>query len=166
MSWEDVSCWIEGHPGLAVWLQAIGVLGSIWIAWAIARSQAKKIEDADRKRDRAKCAAVIGVLSHAKKVIESNLEMSNNPEKNVAFLAEVSRILSVLGGVDLFSLPNATLVNALCVVRQKFESVDFELRDSTNHGMIWVYFKRRIGQPTIKVLEEEIARCQMAMSLI
>ena len=166
MSWESVSCWIEGHPGLAVWLQAFGVILSIWFAWLIARSQAKKIEDTDRKRDRAKCAAVIGVLSHAKTVLESNVEMSNSPEENVAFLAEVSRVLSVLSGVDLFSLPNATLVNALCVVRQKFESVDFELRNPMNRGMLWVHFKRRIGLPTIKVLEEEIARCKMAMSLI
>ena len=166
MSWESVSFWIEGHPGLAVWLQAIGVLGSIWIAWAIARSQAKKIEDADRRRDRAKCAAVIGVLSHAKTVLESNLEMSNRHEEKVAFLAEISRVLSVLSAVDLFSLPNSALVNALCVVRQKFESVDFELRAPDSHGTTWVYFKRRIGQPAIKVLEEEIARCQMAMSLI
>lgn len=166
MSLESISCWIEGHPGLAIWLQAIGVLASIWIAWAIARSQAKKIENTEKKRDRAKCAAVIGVLCHAKTVLESNLEMSNSPEENVAFLAEVSRVLSVLSGVDLFSLPNATLVNALCVVRQKFESVDFELRNPMNRGMLWVHFKRGTGLPTIKVLEEEIARCKMAMSLI
>lgn len=166
MSWEYVSCWIEVHPGLAVWLQAIGVLGSIWIAWTIARTQAKKIEDADRKRDRAKCAAVIGVLSHAKTVLESNLEISNHPEKIVPFLAEISRVLSVLSGVDLFSLPNATLVNALCVVRQKFESADFELRGPMYRGHAWTNFKYGIGQPTIKVLEEEIARCKMASSLI
>ena len=166
MSWECISCWIEGHPGLAVWLQAIGVLGSIWIAWAIARSQAKKIEDTDRKRDRAKCAAVIGVLNHAKTVLESNLDIYNQPEKIDPFLAEISRVLSVLSGVDLFSLPNAALVNALCVARQKFESVDFELRSPIYRGQTLINFKFGIGKPTIKALEEEIARCKMASSLI
>lgn len=36
MSWEYVSCWIEHHPGLASWVQAVGsiaaILAAIWIA--------------------------------------------------------------------------------------------------------------------------------------
>jgi hypothetical protein len=36
MSWEVVSCWIESHPGLASWVQAVGsilaILAAIWIA--------------------------------------------------------------------------------------------------------------------------------------
>ncbi|KAI2693248.1 hypothetical protein [Pseudomonas sp. TNT3] len=36
MSWEVVSCWIEHHPGLASWVQAVGsiaaILAAIWIA--------------------------------------------------------------------------------------------------------------------------------------
>ena len=29
MSWEVVSCWIESHPGLASWVQAIGSIAAI-----------------------------------------------------------------------------------------------------------------------------------------
>ncbi|WP_339455801.1 hypothetical protein [Pseudomonas sp. EA_65y_Pfl1_P120] len=36
MSWEVFSCWIESHPGLASWVQALGsilaILAAIWIA--------------------------------------------------------------------------------------------------------------------------------------
>jgi len=32
MSWEVVSCWIEGHPGLASWVQAIGSILAIGAA--------------------------------------------------------------------------------------------------------------------------------------
>lgn len=36
MSWEAVSYWIEHHPGLASWVQAVGsivaILAAIWIA--------------------------------------------------------------------------------------------------------------------------------------
>lgn len=36
MSWEAVSCWIEGHPGLASWVQAFGSIAAILIAVFIA----------------------------------------------------------------------------------------------------------------------------------
>lgn len=35
MSWEVVSCWIESHPGLASWVQAVGSIAAIMAAWAI-----------------------------------------------------------------------------------------------------------------------------------
>lgn len=41
MSWECVSYWIEQHPGLASWVQAVGSIASIWGAFAVGRSQQK-----------------------------------------------------------------------------------------------------------------------------
>lgn len=41
MSWEVVSSWIEHHPGLASWVQAVGSIASIWGAFAVGRSQQK-----------------------------------------------------------------------------------------------------------------------------
>lgn len=40
MSWECISYWIEHHPGLASWVQAIGSILAIVGAVAVSRSQA------------------------------------------------------------------------------------------------------------------------------
>jgi hypothetical protein len=39
MSWEVVSCWIESHPGLASWVQAIGAIAALVIAILIPNLQ-------------------------------------------------------------------------------------------------------------------------------
>lgn len=162
--WDSFWLWIENHQGVASWFQAVGAVVSIGAAWSIARSQSKKVESAERQRDRARCAAVIGVLTHAQNMIESYMGMSNDDTKNSLLLTETSRILSVLNGVDLFSLPNPVLVNALCIARQKFELMEHELRSPLNKGGLYVVFPRAFGRPIVKALQDEIARCKMALA--
>lgn len=53
MSWEVVSCWIESHPGLASWVQAIGAIASIWGAFAISNSQVKQRKELEQKKAHA-----------------------------------------------------------------------------------------------------------------
>jgi hypothetical protein len=47
MSWEVVSCWIESHPGLASWVQAIGSIFAIaaagWFPFAHERAKEKRL---------------------------------------------------------------------------------------------------------------------------
>ncbi|KWV77725.1 hypothetical protein PFLL34_04244 [Pseudomonas fluorescens] len=164
--WDGFWLWAEAHQGAASWFQAVGAVVSIGAAWSIARSQSKKIENADRQRDKAKCAAVIGVLTHAQSMVESYMGMSNDQAKNSMFLNETSRILSMLNGVDLFSLPSPVLVNALCIARQKFELVEYELKNPLNRGMLYVVFPQAFGRSIIKALQDEIARCKMTLATI
>lgn len=50
MSWEVVFCWIEGHPGLASWIQAIGALVAIGIAiWIPNRQRLSDRKEAQKK---------------------------------------------------------------------------------------------------------------------
>ena len=53
MSWEVISSWIEGHPGLASWVQAVGsiaaILAAIWIASRDSRLMRKA--EAERKKN-------------------------------------------------------------------------------------------------------------------
>lgn len=32
MNWEVISCWIESHPGLASWVQAVGAIAALIVA--------------------------------------------------------------------------------------------------------------------------------------
>ncbi|WEJ19324.1 hypothetical protein N0B28_13520 [Pseudomonas sp. SD17-1] len=74
MSWECISYWIEHHPGLASWVQAVGSIGAIiaaiWISGGERRHRAR-IEKAARRDaiDRA-----IDAGEQAKKTVENNLE--------------------------------------------------------------------------------------------
>lgn len=34
---DELLCWIEGHPGLAAWMQAIFAIGSIWAVFLVAK---------------------------------------------------------------------------------------------------------------------------------
>jgi len=53
----SVICWIEDHPGIASWVQAVGSISAIWFAFYVARYQAilseKKALIARKKRIRA-----------------------------------------------------------------------------------------------------------------
>ena len=55
MSWEVVSYWIENHPGLASWVQAVGSILAIIMATLIANSDS-------RARRRAEKEARLGAL--------------------------------------------------------------------------------------------------------
>jgi hypothetical protein len=50
MSWESVSCWIEHHPGLASWVQALGAIAALGIAiWIPNRQRGADRKEAHKK---------------------------------------------------------------------------------------------------------------------
>ena len=55
MSWEVVSCWIEGHPGLASWVQAVGSIAAIIFAVCVAGRESRLRR---RSEDEAKSEAL------------------------------------------------------------------------------------------------------------
>ncbi|UST66043.1 hypothetical protein NF673_09930 [Pseudomonas moraviensis] len=65
MSWEVFSCWIEGHPGLASWVQAFGSIAAIGIAIWVAYSQRKAQLKMTEKIARDKVEALIAVVESA-----------------------------------------------------------------------------------------------------
>lgn len=66
MSWECVSYWIEHHPGLASWVQAVGsiaaILAAVWIASSDSRLR-RKAETAAKKDAVVRAIAVVGEAS-------------------------------------------------------------------------------------------------------
>lgn len=65
MSWEVVSCWIEGHPGLASWVQAVGSIAALGIAiWVASSQRSAQLKTAD-KIARDKVSALIAVVESA-----------------------------------------------------------------------------------------------------
>lgn len=165
MSWECIFYWIEQHPGLASWVQALGAIFSIWVAWLIARSQAKKIERQSLRQDESKCNAVIQILRHAKLVIKSNFDMSNNSEKIERFRVDLSRLILLFGEVRLFDVPSADTFDALCIVRRDLEEVAIRFRRSPHfgEGILGINFRRGEGARMIELLDQQIERCEAAV---
>lgn len=62
MSWENAFLWIEHHPGLASWAQAVGAIASIWGAFAISRSQQKSQQRIADKSSNEKIDALVAVV--------------------------------------------------------------------------------------------------------
>lgn len=63
--WDSFLCWVELHPGLASWMQAVGAIVSIWGAFAISRSQQKAQLKQASKAALDKSEALLAVVESA-----------------------------------------------------------------------------------------------------
>jgi hypothetical protein len=81
MSWEVVSCWIESHPGLASWVQAIGSIGAIIGAFAISNLQNKRHERLKKEEAADRFEAYYAVLKNS---VETCLSVARLAEEKVA----------------------------------------------------------------------------------
>ncbi|MEF0144351.1 MULTISPECIES: hypothetical protein [Pseudomonas] len=60
MSWECISYWIEHHPGLASWVQAVGSICAIIYAVRIANKQFQRTVDQQNKEETLQNQRLIG----------------------------------------------------------------------------------------------------------
>jgi hypothetical protein len=81
MSWEVFSCWIESHPGLASWVQAVGSIGAILGAFAISNSQHKRHERLKKEEAVDRFEAYYAVLKNS---VETCLSVARLAEEKVA----------------------------------------------------------------------------------
>lgn len=66
MSWDSISCWIEHHPGLASWVQAIGSIGAIMVAIWISGGERRHILKIQKVARRDAIARAVDASAHAK----------------------------------------------------------------------------------------------------
>ncbi|WP_042955580.1 hypothetical protein [Pseudomonas sp. G5(2012)] len=81
MSWEVVSCWIESHPGLASWVQAVGSIGAIIGAFAISYSQNRRHERLKKEDAADRFEAYYSVLKNS---VETCMSVARLAEEKVA----------------------------------------------------------------------------------
>ena len=65
MNWEAVFRWIETHPGLASWVQAVGSTAALGIAIWISSSQRRDQLKAAEKAAKSKVDALVAVVESA-----------------------------------------------------------------------------------------------------
>ena len=74
MSWEVVSCWIEGHPGLASWVQAVGSIGAIFVAIWVSGGERRSRVKIDKATRRDALVRAIEASEHARKIAQNNVD--------------------------------------------------------------------------------------------
>jgi hypothetical protein len=67
MSWAYMSYWIEQHPGLASWVQAVGAIAAIGIAiWVPSRQRQKEFKAAQEEKNERELARTEQLLTLCK----------------------------------------------------------------------------------------------------
>jgi uncharacterized membrane protein len=117
MNWECVSYWIEHHPGLASWVQAVGSIGAILVAvWIMSKQHSRqaKLDHESTQADYDKAAAVTEYIS--KYLIET---------------AESLRIDRSFEAVDYAKVTVDSMIITL-------SEMPFHLFEDTESAMAWV----------------------------
>jgi hypothetical protein len=139
MSWESVSYWIEQHPGLASWVQAVGSVAAIAVAIWISGSENRHRARIEKATSREALIRATSAAAHAKKIAENNFEFfscNHLPRREMPrYIAVVdaaeARITSASSGpgvdsemqVHLYEVANA-LVDIKGLIHQCVDSVE------------------------------------------
>ncbi|MBJ2241980.1 hypothetical protein [Pseudomonas sp. MF6768] len=70
MSWEVISCWIESHPSLASWVQAVGSIAAILVAIWISSSDSRFRKRSEKYARRDAIVRCKWVLSNSGDIVE------------------------------------------------------------------------------------------------
>lgn len=124
----NVLAWIEQHPGLAAWLQAIGTLAALGIAIGIPIADRKRLERASAFAMKTLLTRAMDTGEHAQAYLRR--ERAETPEKD--------RVLKDLQVVDdaLASFPLANLPPAAAPLFQRLREDLDGLRGLVQYGEV------------------------------
>ncbi len=136
MSWEVVFNWIESHPGLSSWVQAVGSILAILVAVWIASSQRREqLRNEQRKFDRD-CEFL--------KVVARSAMWAAKPNPSEISARDAARkligISSIFRNIDLTGLPDASLVEPVSTIRDALQAAELAI---SNEPRVELYFDSR-----------------------
>lgn len=104
MGWEVVSCWIEGHPGLASWVQAFGSIGAIIYAVRIANKQFQRSVEQQKKEEVLQNQRLVGYSGRVFVAMKNTFEGIENYgygvdeiQRSVIDLKDIAEIVGNVG---------------------------------------------------------------------
>ena len=143
---NDISIWIEGHPGLASWVQAagaiIGIAVAIFVPWWQHRKDLAR-DMLQRQTDEEEfLSAVYGIVENAKDLITdgaSRLQMPAGPASD-GYLSDPKSIDHLVATeeaiktVPLYRLGNQDRVTAVHTLRMALGDMIRYVREAKNLG--------------------------------
>lgn len=142
MSWEVISCWIEGHPGLASWVQAVGSVIALLFAVLLPYLGRR----ADRKQaDDKRVALLIVLFTDAELIICSCDSQKSFAQQKTGLDALVSRLNVFLSGENSLLVARSALR-----VRSEIEKFRIALNDDWTKIFLDVH-----ADPVLRAIREE-----------
>ncbi|WP_440972962.1 hypothetical protein [Pseudomonas koreensis] len=124
MSWESISYWIEHHPGLASWVQAVGSILAILVAVRVASSQKREQLRNERTKFERDCEFL--------RVISDRALRAAKPDPSNMSARDAARTLigvsSIFQKIDLMSLPHAYLIEPISTIRDALQAAESSIR--------------------------------------
>lgn len=165
MSWEVVSCWIESHPGLASWVQAVGSVVAIFVAIYIANGQFRKALTDRKEQEKVVIAGLISLADRAAYAVERMHRNVSPIKRSAEDVAYVKSSLASFVAIDLMKLLNAGALEQVLIVRANLEvalqqeALCHEIYESESarkaHGLIQTAgICIRGAQTTLQLLQE------------
>lgn len=124
MNWESISYWIEHHPGLASWVQAVGSILAILVAVRVASSQKREQLRNERTKFERDCEFL--------KVISDRALRAAKPNPTDSSARDAARTLigvsSIFQKIDLMSLPHAYLIEPISTIRDALQAAESSIK--------------------------------------
>jgi len=121
MSWECISYWIEGHPGLASWVQAIGSIAAIIAAIVIAGAQSRRMEAQAQESNKVVLEALISIADRARHAVLRLHEQTSPNCRSAEDVAYVTASYNAVLSIDMLKLPTVAMLNQVMIVRSNLE---------------------------------------------
>lgn len=121
MSWESVSYWIEHHPGLASWVQAVGSVAAILVAIYIASGQTRKAGRDKREQDRVVLEGLIVMAERAGHAVKRLYEQTSPNKSSAEDMAYVQASYQAFISINMLSLPTIAIFTEVMKVRNNLE---------------------------------------------
>lgn len=113
MSWECVSYWIEHHPGLASWVQAVGSICAIIYAVRIANKQFQRSTELQKTEEILQSQRLIGyagrVISAMRTTYDGIESYRYGVDEILRSVIELKDISAVVNDVGIDSIKNLDL---------------------------------------------------------
>ncbi|MCA5973046.1 MULTISPECIES: hypothetical protein [Pseudomonas] len=145
----------------ASWVQAIGAIVSIWVAWWISAIQGRRAARLERQKILAKCEAIIGLLRSLKAVVKPD-EVENDGTKAKVLKLGLERASKIMDAIDISSLPDPVFVDSVFSARKEVETLMAKLS-----GAPYLMSVNGLGVPDrqniLKRLDAQIDNCMDAV---
>lgn len=129
---EAVVCWIEAHPGLASYVQAIGAIAAIGVAIWLARLDAANRRKAEREADLRLAANVLAAVERCGSLAATARDEALDRLAHRGYFDTYKQwkfetAIRVLDSIPIFQVPISDLMHDILEMRDTFAMLPFDL---------------------------------------
>ena len=121
MSWECFFYWVEHHPGLASWVQAIGSIAAIVAAALIASRQSRRELLRAERADSVALEALIALASRSAHAVKRLYDKQRPNHRSGEDVAYVSACYEAFIKIDILTVSSSAILEQVMLIRSNLE---------------------------------------------